>query len=160
MADDLIGTGLTSNLVLEDRSSWEVLTGAALLDNSIINLIDTQAANSETRMGGQRVFNRGIGLNFAQFLFKSDDMDLRVGLIEEVAKLSLFEPRIEIVNTEVFSEFEQDPRGGDPHLLFLKITYRIVITSEIRNLIIPILTKDRFFEIVRNDVRSEQVSIG
>jgi phage baseplate assembly protein W len=160
MADDLIGTGLTSVFVLEDRSSIELLSGAALIDNSIVTLINTEAANSDSRLGGDRVYNRGIGLNFAQFLFKSDDLDLRTSLINEVNKLPLFEPRIEILNTNVFSDQERSPAGFTPGLLILEITYRIVITSEIRNLIIPILTKDRFFQIVVADVRSEQVSLS
>ena len=148
---DYIGTGLSTEMNLTGRSDFERLSGASLLDNSIITLLSTKAANDGTRRGGERIYNRGIGINLAQFLFRADALDLRQEVVEEIRKIEEFEPRIILTTIEVASDKELRPAGFVAGLFIVKISYTIISTGEQRNLVVPILTTDNYYQIVRKE---------
>lgn len=140
----LSGQSILRGFALDGRSDLELVSGLPSIKDAIETLLLTDAANSETGVGGERVFNRGIGLNIIRYLFRSDTPINRAGLKAELMRIPEFEPRIRMNESGV--QIAKDPLR--PTLWVIKLKYEIIVTGETRNQVVPLFTRDRFVEIL------------
>lgn len=141
---DVLGSDLSRNFILEGLTDLQVVSGSRSVKESIETLLLTSASNPNTKDGGERIFNRDVGLNIIRFLFISDSNRARANIINELLKLNDLEPRIVIdrsgisVNKDIL----------EPNKWIIKLSYYLVDTGLPENRVFPILAKDGFIRIL------------
>jgi phage baseplate assembly protein W len=78
------------------------VNGIEALQSRIQVLFNTVPYNRNTRIGGERVYKRHVGINLSQFVFDNDSPSLRSLIALEILSLSKFEPNIFISPSDVF----------------------------------------------------------
>lgn len=141
MSLTISGTSLQFPFRLTGLSDVEKAEGSASIAASLYSLVNTAAANPLDRTGGQRIYNRAIGVNIYQYLFISDTDVGRAQIRNEFRTLNTYEPRALISDVLV----SKNPLK--PYQYFIHLQYIEVATQEPRNLVVPVLTPDRFEEI-------------
>lgn len=134
---EILGRTFKFPFTLSGRSDIEVTSGNKVIEESLLSLIRTASANDNSRIGGDRIFNRNVGLNLNKWLFISDNVAAREGMKDELKKLELLEPRVRILTRDVVKSPLQ------PNQWDILLTYQIKATQEIKNLVTPILDKSR-----------------
>lgn len=140
----LLGKTIARPLRLSGRSDIETSTGVFSVKQAIETLVLTNAANPSTGEGGDRVFNRSVGINILKFLFVSDSPTARAALKQEILKIREFEPRIIFSSDDV--TIDKDPL--DVHKWIVKISFQILQTGAEENHVIPLFRRERFNEVL------------
>lgn len=145
MGDNIsvIGKGIKFPVRLKNRTDIELVSGNERIKQKIKILVKTSAANPSTGKGGDRVYNRNVGLNLKQYLFKNDTPTNRAKIVQELLRIPTFEPSIII--TEDMLSVTTDPLNQNK--LLLKIGYEIEATGQRDSLVVPLFKRNRFGEI-------------
>lgn len=143
MTLNILGATLSNNPTLEGRSDYELVTGVQVVQESIATLFDTEAANPETGAGGERVYNRNVGLNLKQFLFRNDDAQVRAAIKAEALKINEFEPR-QVTSPEGV-RVVTDASGEYRWKVFL--TFTLLATNTQYNFVVPLFKRGRYGEV-------------
>lgn len=140
----IAGRTLKRPFTLDGRTDVETTEGVVSIKQAIETLVLTDASNPVTGQGGERIYNRRVGLNIIRYLFRSDTPMARAGLKAELLKLSVFEPRIVLSENSI--RVTKD--SNRPNVWVIKLRYQIVKTGETRNQVIPIFARDNYVEIL------------
>ncbi len=138
------GVTLSRLFKLNGRTDLEKTTGVRSIKEAIETLMLTNASNPNSGLGGDRVYNRKVGLNIIQYLFRTDTPTNRAALKDELLKIPIFEPRIDLRKSGII--VFRDP--SREHVWIIKLRYRILQTGETRNQVTPLFVRERFTQIL------------
>ena len=140
----IAGTTLSTKFVLTNRTDLDQTSGNISLKQAIGTLLQIDAANEDTGEGGQRIFNRAVGVNILRYLFMRDTPITREGIKREILKIQNFEPRIFIAESGV--RVMKDPLRPEVWKIYIK--YTVVASGETRNQVVSIFARERFAEVL------------
>jgi hypothetical protein len=90
---------------------------------------------------GERVMRPDFGAGLNEFLFEPVNTTTIETLRRRVRESLIdWEPRIDVLNVTVTSQFPQDATGVDPNggnVLFIQVAYRVRATNSNQNLVYP-----------------------
>ena len=121
---DIIGTGVSFPLRVDRLGSIAVSSGNSDVQEAIDIILGTAP--------GERPMRPEFGCGIHNYIFDTIDASM-LGMVEyEIrAALDRWEPRIEVL------EITPDLARVDEGVLMLEITYSLVATNDIRNLVYP-----------------------
>ena len=126
-ARDALGKGWGFPVVPDDAGRLGRATGDAAVQRSIRLILETEP--------GERVMRPDYGCGLRRYLMKPNTVATRTLLRDDVVSaLSRWEPRIALKAVTV------EP-GDDPALVLISITYALVRTGRVDNLVYPYLLR-------------------
>ncbi|GMU59041.1 MAG: hypothetical protein AMXMBFR34_08040 [Myxococcaceae bacterium] len=126
-ARDALGKGWGFPVVPDDAGRLGRATGDAAVQRSIRLILETEP--------GERVMRPDFGCGLRRYLMKPNTVATRTLLRDDVVSaLSRWEPRIALKAVTV------EP-GDDPALVLISITYALVRTGRVDNLVYPYLLR-------------------
>lgn len=135
---DIQGAGIAFPFQLRGLTDIARATGNSAVKSALSSLVLTAASNPQTRAGGQRSYNRRIGVNIYQYLFTYDNPVSQAQIKTELKKLEEFEKRVIISDARVIKD------DLNPNLYLIPVMFIYRATMQPDNLVVPILTRENF----------------
>jgi uncharacterized protein len=122
VSNDIIGTGLSFPIRVDQRGGLALSSGAEDVDEAIELILGTAP--------GERPMRPEFGCLIHDLVFESMDAHT-IGRVEHAIRESLdrWEPRIEVLDVE--------PTRTNDGTLEIEITYALRATNDVRNLVYP-----------------------
>lgn len=140
-----LGAGISRNFSLEGRTDVELIEGPENVRQAIITIFNTEASDQQG-FGGERIFNRKVGLNIRRFIFASDTPETIAEFKQELMRIQDFVPQI-IIDRESLDI--QSP-VLENHKWLVIFPYTLVATGVRENLIVGILDKTGYARLLPN----------
>jgi phage baseplate assembly protein W len=122
VSNDIIGTGLSFPIRVDQRGGLALSSGAEDVEEAIALILGTAF--------GERPMRPEFGCLIHDLVFEAVDAHT-IGRVEHAIRDSLdrWEPRIEVLEVE--------PMRTDDGVLMIEITYVLRATNDVRNLVYP-----------------------
>lgn len=143
MSLDILGKSTTNKPKLDGRSDIELVSGVTLVEQQMETLCNTEAANRKTGARGQRIYNRGVGINLKQFIFRNDTPPTRAAIKNELLRLNELMPSISIDQQGI--QVYTDPLGE--YKWVVEIRYLLKPTGSTELFVLPLFKRNRFSEV-------------